>query len=301
MRSYCKQSWFIGLTSLIACAIFGLTMLPINRAIEHRMKQQDLLRPPVSIKGGDALSQQLAFFSLGGLRAIAAEILSLDATAAWSTRDWTRLELRYEQMSTLCPKREQFWTAAANDMSSNAAGDINSQHDLPADERARSMRYYIHRAEQFLRDGIANNPSSALIYARLGDHHANIHRYPEFSKAAEAYKAAVEHGASSVYERMQFYSLCRIRGREQEAWVLGRKLFADPAQRVPSLCCLLFALQNKLAPPANERMSVKEIFGSEQRALRLLKQYVHNDLRYPRTGVAAYLKAQDSPLRRSSF
>ncbi len=283
-------------TTIVAvscCALFGLLMSPVNQMAKQELKSEGLLLEEGTDLGNDALSQQLALFAMGGLRSLAAQILSLDATAAWIKQDWPTIERRYEQITTLCPKRVNYWVNGSFEMATNAASyESYNPNNLTEIERSQTRRRYFLRGEQFLKDGIRNNPSSVLLHAKLGDLHSNLYRYPRFLQAAEAYKKAVELGAPPIYERLQFYSLSRVHGMEQEAWDLGRALFDKyPQQRVPSLRCLLFALQNKLELPEEKRLSVEELFGSQERALRQLRSYVKNDLRYPTTGVAEFLES----------
>ena len=93
-----------------------------------------------------------------------------------------------------------------------------------------------------------------------------------------------------MYRRWVFYNLSRIRGREAEALELGRSLFAETNSRTPTLRCLLFVLQNRLNLPQEERLTVDELFGSEQKARRDLALFAKNDLRFPITGVADFLQ-----------
>jgi hypothetical protein len=92
-----------------------------------------------------------------------------------------------------------------------------------------------------------------------------------------------------MYRRWEFYNLCRIRGREQDAWDLGRRLFEEDRHRAPSLRCLLFVLQHKLQVPADEQLTPAQIFGSDERARKYLRTFLHNDLRFPTTGIKEYL------------
>ncbi|MFI3243294.1 MAG: hypothetical protein R3Y56_03455 [Akkermansia sp.] len=286
------KSLVTGLITVSACAVFGMLMMPINQQVKLQLKSEGLIPEQQVALGRDALSQQLALFAMGGLRSLAAQILSLDATAAWIKQDWPTIERRYEQITTLCPQRINYWVNASFEMATNAAAYKSYEDSQQSEiEQSQTRRRYFLRGEQFLQDGIRNNPSSVLLHAKLGDLHSNLYRYPRFLQAANAYQKAVELGAPPIYERLQFYSLCRVHGQEQKAWELGRALFDKyPQQRVPSLRCLLFMLQNRLQVPDEQKLSVEELFGSQERALRQLRAFIRNDLRYPTTGVAEYLE-----------
>lgn len=278
------------LVALIACGLFGLLMRGWQQDLRKKFIEQKLLYPLTVNKGSDTLSSQLAIFTLGGLRSLSAEILALDATDAWSKKDWQRVEQRYAQMTILAPRRVNYWVSAALEMNSNAAGDSAWKRGLSALEIAYKKSYFTQRGEQFLLDGITHNPNSAILYSRLGDHYSDLNRHPQFAKAVQAYKSAVQLGASAMQERNIFYNLCRIRGKEKEAWELGKKIFqSDHKYQASSVRCLLFVLENKLKIPEAQRIPLDKLFGNPQRMQRILRGYLNNTLRFPSDGIKAYL------------
>lgn len=268
----------------------GAALMPLSSSLEQAEQRAGLHAGFAPLgSGGDALTEQLFFFTLGGLRSLAAEILVLDATTAWIERDWSRAERRWEMITSLCPGRPNYWINAARDMATNAAAHAASDSRLTPHEQTLLAHRYFKRGERFLAEGIEHNPESALLYMSLGDTHADLNRFPHFAAAAAAYHRAVELGASGLYRRQEFYNLCRIRGREREAWQLGRELYESPGQRVPSLKCLLFVLQQKLDVPEAERLSPEQLFGSAEAARRELSRFGRNQLRFPITGIKRYL------------
>lgn len=271
----------------------GLVLQPLNRAVSHAQHTRGLQLPPPRIAQKDAFTQQLAFFTLGGLRSLAAELTSLDATNAWSHRDWPRADARWQTVTTLAPRRVNYWVAASRDMATNAAGDILSRDNINRRDRTMQAHHYIQRGEDYLLSGLANAPDSPLLYARLGDFYSDLYRRPEFGKAAAAYARAVELGAPQIYSRLRFYNLCRIRGREQEALALGRELFADPRNNVPALRTLIYVLQHKLNLPPEQRLSIEQLFGNHKRARRDFNTFRRNTLLYPTNGIEEYLNGQD--------
>ena len=248
-----------------------------------------LIRPLPPQERGDALAQRLSFLTLGGLRALTAELLTADATDAWLVQDWPRAQKRWRQITTLAPQRPNYWMRAARDMTRNAVAHALGRKDLEPPAKAALAQAYLESGERFLLDGAASNPQNPLIWLELGNMYENTARRPQFAKAAEAYSRALELGAPPMYRRWVFYNLARIRGREREAYDLGMRLFDEPAARTPSLRCLLFVLQNKLDIPQAQRLSVQQLFGDGQRARRQLSSFLHNDLRFPTTGVAEFL------------
>lgn len=270
-------------------------------SVFQRQQANSLQPPPVNIDRQDALSQQLGFFTLGGLRSLVAEVLTLDATDAWSKHDWPRVMRRWESATTLAPRRINYWINAAYDMTDNAAGHIAADSTRTRADRLAATREYINRGEKFLLQGIANNPDNWRLHLALAEQYGNIFRRPQFSKASAAMAKALQLGAPSHYRRFLFYNLCRTRGGEQAAWKLGRELWQSPDNRVPALRFLLFVLQHKIEVPAHEALSVEELYcerpdETEQEILHYackeMRLFLNNDMLYPVNGVQEFLKQQ---------
>lgn len=276
--------------AVLALALGGLVLLPLTRSVTKEQFDTGLRQPLPKWDTADLLSKQLAVFTLGGLRSLAAEILTLDASAAWSRSDWPAVRHRWQQATTLAPQRINYWTHAAYDMAWNASSSERTNPKNSPEEQERLARYYHDEGEAFLQRGIAANPKSGVLYAALASQYADLYRYPQFAKAAAAYAQAEKYSGHPKYGRNAFYNLCRIRGREKEAWELGRRLYASRNNRVTSLLCLLFVLQNKIEVPEHERLSVLQLFGSEERARKEMQTFSRNSLVFPVTGVKDWLR-----------
>lgn len=275
--------------ALLLLALAGWALQPLRLHLQQQESAAQLRLPAPNYAKTDVLSQQLALFALGGLRTFAAEMLCVDTTNAWLQQDWPRARQRWQQITTLCPRRTNYWARAARDMAKNAVAWVNSSEQYNEHERAVLSKDYLDAAEKFLLEGIANNLQSSMLCLQLGAFDEDLARRTNFTRAAQAYRRAVELGASPMYRRWEFYNLCRIRGREQEAWDLGRRLFEEDRHRAPSLRCLLFVLQHKLQVPAAQQLTPAQIFGSDERARKYLRTFLHNDLRFPTTGIKEYL------------
>ena len=174
-------------------------------------------------------------------------------------------------------------------MAKNAVAWVGNEETLSAHEKAVRSNDYLDAAEAFLQEGIANNPGNALLWLELAAFDEDLARRTNFTRAVENYRKAVELGASPMYRRWEFYNLCRIRGREQEAWQLGRELYREERHRAPSLRCLLLVLQHKLNIPEKSRFTPEQLFGTRERARKQLRAFLHNDLRFPTTGIRELL------------
>ena len=277
--------WLRYATALLILAAAGWILQPLRLQLQREERATGLQLPAPDYTRTDALAQQLALFSLGGLRTFAAEMLCVDATNAWLQQDWPRARRRWQQITTLCPKRVNYWIRASLDMSKNEVAWVHDHEQLGLHEKAARSKEYLDAAENFLLEGIANNPDSALLYLQLGAFDEDLARRTNFTRAVEDYRKAIEHGASPMYRRWEFYNLCRIRGREQEAWKLGQELYKEERHRSPSLRCLLLVLQHKLNLPAEQQFTPEQLFGSRERAIRQLRPFLHNDLRFPTAGI----------------
>lgn len=284
--------------ALVVLCVGGILPALCSTGIYEDQQKTGLQPPLPSPDRSDALSQQLAFFSLGGLRSLVAEIYTLDATDAWSNRDWVRLRRRWESATTLMPRRVNYWIHAENDMTANAAGDYIRNRKLSETLKKEKVKEYINSGENFLLEGIANNPGSWKLHIALAEHYSNLHRKPQFEKAVDAYQKAMELGAPEHYNRPLFYNLCRIPGREQEAWQQGRALFEYEEHHVPAVQFLLFALQNKIQVPADEALSIDRLFRDTPQqtekevlttAYQIIENFSDNDLLYPTYGANAFL------------
>lgn len=282
------------LTAAGALLLGGALLHPLSERLSAQELSDGLVRPAPDFQRTDALGQQLAVFTLGGLRSLAAELLAMDATTAWLEQDWPRARERWQQICTLCPHRVNYRVRAARDMAKNAVATVREQAEkgeLPAPEAEAAERSYLAAAEGFLRDGTVDNPDSSLLWLELGGFYDDLARRPQFGKAVDAYREALARGASPMYERWVFYNLCRIRGREQEAYALGRKLWLTEKNRTPSVRCLLFVLQKKLDIPSYEGLTTAELFGTREKAKKELQRFLRNDLRFPVNGVESYLRS----------
>ena len=277
--------------ALCALALGGLLLRPLEQQTRRHELEVGLQLPPPPADSKDTLNRQLSFFAMGGLRTLAAEILAMDATGAWLVQDWPRARKRWEQITTLCPNRPSYWSRAARDMAKNAVAHVYGRKDISEHERATLVREYLDAAEHFYLQGLAANPHSVLLQLDLAGFYEDLARRPQFAKAVEAYRKALTMGASDMYQRWVFYNLCRIRGREREAWEMGRQLFRSPRHHTPSVRCLLFALQHKLGIPQDEGYSIEDLFHSDTRARKQLRSYLHNTLRFPVNGVREYLQS----------
>lgn len=280
------------LPALLILAAGGAALSLASAPLREEQTERKLRLPPVRIDGRDALSQQLALFSLGGLRSLAAEMLVLDATDAWLKNDWPRARRRWQAVTTLSPHRVNYWARASQEMARNAAAQVRADRSLDLHRRAELAQEYRRCGEQFLIDGLKNNPNDPTLLLESARFCNDVALPPRYAEAADLYARAADNGAPEYYRRWQLYSLCRLHNRKEESLSIARRLFEDPKHRSPSLCCILFDLQEELDVPEEQRLSLEQIFGSRSQGLRELRDYLRNDLGYPVSGVRRWFLQQ---------
>lgn len=277
------------LVSLIALSLFGLAMTPWKRLLTQQELRQDLL-PTESLEGQNSLNQQLAFVSLGGLRSLVAAFLSLEAFECFRNSDWPTLEKRYHQIVTLSPHNVFYWDTGAWHLAYNAASDALDQEQLPLSERRQIYKNYIDKGKAFLLQGVHQNPSDWVVLSRLGNLLSDPRRYPNYEEARAAYQKARQLGGPNIIARQEFYSLARIPSKAKEAWQLGRQLYQDPSNRMPSLATTLFALENRLNLHESQRIPFRELFPSDKLARSAMLKQLSNGLNYPTDGLREALE-----------
>lgn len=283
--------------AVICAAAFGLLRMPLEERILRQEFEAGLLPPALPAEATNALGQQLAFVSLGGLRSLVASALTVDAFGHFKASDWPRLEEQFRLIVTLAPHNPFYWEAGASHLAYDASSSMRDDTRLSAQERLLGFRNYVSKGQRFLEEGIASNPQSWRLYLQKGSLLSDVIRYrsPDFGAAAEAYQTAIDLGADERYRRWVFYCLARIPERAREAWKLGRELYQDEANRTPSLETTIFALENRLRIPQGERVPFDQLFHSKREAWWSLYWQLNNSLGYPTDGVAEELKKLPVP------
>ncbi len=279
-----------GFIAIIAVAGFGMIRMPLQESILEREKAAGLIQEPLDLPASESLEQQFSMVALGGLRSLVAAILNMDAFDCFLKADWTNLERRYYQIVALSPHSDFYWDNGAWHLGCNASSNALDNIRLSPMEQREEFHKFIRKGRQFIEKGVQLNPKSWFLHYTMGNMYADIYRQPDFEKAAAAFHRAAELGGSSRSVRSEFYALARVPSKAKEALELGRKLFETPRFRTPSLVCNIFALENRLNLPSDQRIPFKELFGTDQEARELLQSHLENTLRYPTDGIRETLQ-----------
>lgn len=262
------------------------------------LRDAELLARPVRMETREKIGQTSSAVALGGLRTLVATFLNLRAYSHFEAREWSELGETFDLIVDLAPNTVYYWDTGGWHMAYNAASDYLYNSDLPALRRREAWRSSIQRGRAFLERGARLNPTDWRINAALGSLLSDPAKMPDFEAAAAAFKASADTGrAYSYVQRAQVLSLARVPGREQEALELARRLYADPQNRIPTLCCVLLALECHADPSKPPLPLALSIFGNARSAYDQLGDYwVRVRQRFPLDGVAGALRGLEIQL-----
>ena len=198
---------------------------------------------------------QLGFLAaLSGFRSLVADLLWIDAYAAWERVEYGRMNLIFQTVTTLAPHNVQFWQMSSWHMAYNASVAVMEDKKKSFVQRKKSQREYFLLGKDYLEQGIANNPKSYVLYEHLGA----LYRYKleDHYNAFLAYDEAKDAPNAPTYEkRFAAYELSQCPGHEQEAWRRLRALYdLGPQERLPTLEKDLKAMEEKLQLPQEQRV-----------------------------------------------
>lgn len=282
-----RASWLVAVP---AVALWGLAKAPIENSVHAQEVELGLLPPPTQLEPGEAMEQQLAMVSLGGLRSLVAAFLSIDAFQCFMMSDWPMLEKRYNQVVALAPHTLPYWDQGTWYLGYNAASSIRESYKLTELEQEAGYKEFVEKGKKFIVRGIKANPNDWELYERAGSLYGDALRYPDYAKAAEFYKDAADLTKSATHRRMEFYMRAKTPEDYVHAWRLGRELAQDRRNMVPSFSVIMFAIQNRLNIPVAERVPFDSLFMSNKYAKQTLLRHLENPRGYPIDGVKEALE-----------
>jgi hypothetical protein len=239
---------------VFALALIALAFLPTKLKLESDLTHYRIATGPLSIDVRERIGQTAFVAVLGGFRSVIADLLFIDAHAAWERTDWTNLLLRLRQATELQPHAIMFWDIAGWHMAWNASIAAQNDESRSPTARQRASREYIELGRDFLSRGVANNPNKPQLYEALARLYRD--RLHDHAQAADNfYKASRLPGCASYDERFSAYELSWCPGREAEAYERLRTLYLrGEKERLPTLIARLKAMEEKLQIPTEQRV-----------------------------------------------
>ena len=285
----------------VALLAFGAARMPYEAGVAKDLRAANLIPEKLEIGTIDKIGQTSSAVALGGLRTLVATFMNLRAFSFFEEQKWDDVADTYNMIVDLAPHTGYYWDAGYSHSAYNS--------DLPPLRRKQAWRSSIIRGREFLEKGIRNNPNNWNLWASLGFLLSDSNKYKAFrdpdktiAEAAEAYRRAGETGRALDYvQRSEFYSLARVRGREKDALDLGRKLYADHRNRVPTLLTLLFVLEAWADPAMDKVAKAVEIVGTPEKAYEALSAHLQRTReRFPVHGVHETIQSLEKLLKISA-
>ena len=265
----------------------GALRMPVEQAMTLAFRRQGLLEEPLAIDVKEKIGQNSMVVALAGLRTLVAAFTHLQTTEKFTKALWNEVEDHAETTVRLSPRTPYYWDIGGWHIGYNAASSYRSDHDLPKLRAEAEARRWVAKGREFFERGARNNPGEWRLWAQLGSFCSNSSFFPDDAKAAEAYgKAAATGKAPMSVDRFRLLADVRVGKDPEKALAEVRELLKEPANRVPTLLCLRYALEARENPPADPVGAVVAIFGTETKALRNLGAYFTNiHSRLPMDGV----------------
>lgn len=270
----------------------GALRMPFEQAMTEDFREQGLLSPPLELELKEKLGQNSSAIALAGLRTLVATFTQLKVTDCFSRQQWPELERAMNTTVQLAPRGTYYWDIGAWHMGYNAFSHYRFEAGLPELRARAEARRWVMKGREFYRRGIRNNPGDWELHARLGDLCSDVFRFPDDALAAEAYAGAVATGkAPPGLRRALFRAEVRSGKDPEKSLAEVRELLKDPRNRVPTLLCIRYVLEQKLHPSDDPVGRAVEIFGNQEKALRNLGSYFLNIYeRYPMEGVETVVR-----------
>ena len=240
---------------LVIAVTLGAIKLPFERRLAATHQQLRFHSTELNLDLRDQIGQLGFIAALSGFRSLVADVLFLQAHAAWERTEWGRVLLLLRQVTTLQPRSTLFWEMAAWHMAWNASVAALNDPTQPRQAlRVKAQREYFALGKDFLERGIRNNPDRPQLYEALGRLYRD--KYHDHERASEYFAAAARRPDAPSYDkRFSAYELSYCAGREREAYTRLHKLYlAGEQERLPTLITRLKFLEDKLNIPREQRI-----------------------------------------------
>jgi len=270
----------------------GALRMPFEQAMTESFRKQGLLSQPLELELKEKLGQNSSAIALAGLRTLVASFTQLKVTEHFSRQQWPDLERAMNTTVQLAPRGTYYWDIGAWHFAYNASTHYREEAGLPELRARAEARRWVVKGREFYRRGIRNNPDDWQLHTRYGMLCSDVFRFPDDALAVEAYTGAVATGkADPQVRRALMFAEVRVGKNPEKSLAEVRELLKDPRNRVPTLLCIRYVLEQKLHPTDDPVGRAVEIFGSQEKALRNLGSYFLNIYeRYPMEGVETVVR-----------
>lgn len=244
--------------AIVVLLVWGLIKMPLETNISKEREEKRLGGFKLTAGLREQAGQAGFVAVLGGLRAMVADLTWIKAHIAWEKTEYGRMKVLFDVCTALQPRRENYWDIAGWHMAWNAAANVQLHDKTIKDEfeREREIRRYWKLGEQYLRDGIKNNPDSWLLYERLGGFYRD--KLNDKCQAAWAYgEAAKRPGRLDFVRRFHAMYLAECPGHEREGYEKLLALFKESEREwLPGLLTSIRKVEEKLGIPKEQRLYI---------------------------------------------
>jgi hypothetical protein len=294
------------LTAVAVLLAGGGVRLHLEDGATREFRREGLLSEPLNLDVREKIGQNSAVVALAGLRTLVASFASLRATEQFTNTEWPELDESANTTVQLSPRTEYYWDIGGWHLAYNAAAYYRNDPELSRLRAESESRRWVEKGRAFFERGVRNNPENWRLAAALGNLYSSAYHFPDDKKAVSAYSRAWATGKADPRVRRNLLQ-ARARTGEDPAVLLAELrsiLQSDPGSAVPSMLALRYVLEARMSSPDDPVARAVEIFGSEERALRVLGAYFTDYLdRMPQTGVETVIRllegragiAPDSP------
>lgn len=271
---------------------FGFAKYRYEDQLSRDMVELKLIQPPLKEGTSLQLGQTGAAVALGGLRSLVAAIWNFRAYLYFEKQNWIKVEEAFEVATTLQPQTTYYWDTGAWHLHTNASAYYNENTDLSPLRRKSMQKRYIEKGSAFLELGITQNPDNWKLHSALSRVWSDFHKMPDIERSLKHFDNTIKCESLPEFRRSQikrfkYYAMTRLDSIQEEAYRYGYTLFKESNDHhLPKLSCTLFALQNAIGIPEEERIQDSELFPTSQKQLEWLKKYItHEKQGYPMDGV----------------
>lgn len=252
-----QRTWYRVAQVAAVLLLFGAIRVPIEVRLNNEYRAAFFHGAKLNLSLRQQIGQMGFLAALGGVRALVADGLWIEAHIDWTRTEWGKMLLLFNSVTELQPRNLMFWEMSAWHMAYNASAaalDDTTQPRLAL--RLKHQHEYFLVGKGILERGIENNPDHYNLYEALG----NILRdkLQDHLGASIQFAKASKFSDSPTYERrFSAYELSYIPGREREAYDQLSALYNEGMQqRLPTLCLRLNILQEALNIPQSQRINI---------------------------------------------
>ncbi len=295
------------LNIVVIIAILGVTgwlRMPYEQKLSDELHRLKLVPPRLSLEDRTRLKQKAFVATYGSLRPTIAALMSDTTSRYHSDQEWDKIEDYFSEIVLLDPYNLYYWDQASWHMASNAAADKRDDETLTEVGRQKAFKKYIQKGKDILNQGIKINPGQWKLLNLKAMLEANRHRNPDYPAAVETYRELLETPDLPRHIKRQtelriLHVMQQLPERHQEAYDYALELFhRSNNYRVDTVTNEIVIGQNHPLNKVTKRMTMQEIYGSNQRALSKLKiKWQRRDLGQKPYGLEKTIQVLENKLR----